>query len=92
MAKHNYSYGSGTKKKRRLADSITNQAGLGGAYNSSSKPSKSDPNMYVPVPVDPTQAPRRQQSGRRKASALAKTTYASMARKRRRRTGDNWIG
>jgi hypothetical protein len=44
------------------------------------------------VPVDPTQAPQRQQSGRRKASALAKTTYASMARKRRRRTGDNWIG
>jgi len=89
MAKYNYGSSAGSKKKKGLADSITSQVSLGGAYNSSKKPSKTDPDQYVPVPMDPTQAPRSQ-SGRRK---VTKTTYASMARKKgRRRTGDHWIG
>jgi hypothetical protein len=46
------------KVKRTLAESLTNQGGLGGAYNSSSKPKKTD--RYATKPINPTQGARHQ--------------------------------
>jgi hypothetical protein len=54
------------KKKRTLAESLSNQSGLGSAYNSSSKPKKTD--RYVAKPLNPTQGARHQ-SGVKKVKA-----------------------
>jgi hypothetical protein len=82
------------KRKRTLADSLTNQSGLGGAFNSSSKPKKTD--RYVAKPLNPTQGARHQ-SGVPKASMSRydSANFGSQPKRRvkvRRKTGDGWIG
>ena len=69
--KWNYGVRRGLKRKQTLADSPTNQGGVGSSYNSSKPPSKDTPmsERALPNPYRLTDSTRRpRQSGRRKRS------------------------